>query len=152
MKVYILRGSKHELGKKVAILLLIDIGEQRHYTAVKSLSRLLRSSNSKHKCKQNFCLNCLQGFQYEESRDKHFQYYKVNETVRIEITKEGSLVKFHDGQHQFNVPFVMYEDFEAILQPIQATNPNPEESFTKEINKHIPSGFCVISKFAYWKG
>ena len=91
MKVYILRGSKHELGKKVAILLLIDSGEKRHYTAVKSLSRLVRSSNSKHKCKHNFCLNCLQGFQYEENRDKHFQYCKVNETVRIEITKEGSL-------------------------------------------------------------
>ena len=45
----------------------------------------------------------------------------------------------------------MYADFEANLEPIQATNPNPEESYTKKINKHIPSGFCVNSKFAYQK-
>ena len=60
-------------------------GEKRHYTAVKSLTRLLRSSNSKYKCKQHFCLNCLQGFSLEESRDKHYEYCKNNETVRIKM-------------------------------------------------------------------
>ena len=67
------------------------------------------------------------------------------------MPKEGSFVKFHDGQYQFKVPFAMYADFEAILKPIQATNPNPEESYTEEINKHIPSGFFVYSKFTYRK-
>ena len=38
-----------------------------HYTAIKSLSRLLRSSNTKHKCKQYFCTNCLQEFSLEAS-------------------------------------------------------------------------------------
>ena len=60
-------------------------------------------------------------------------------------------MKFHDGQYQFKAPFVMYADFEANLEPIQATNPNLKESYTKEINKHIPSGFCVYNKFAYGK-
>ena len=45
----------------------------------------------------------------------------------------------------------MYADFEAYLEPFQATNPNPKEFYTKEINKHIPSSFCVNSKFAYGK-
>ena len=72
------------------------------------------------------------------------------------MPEEGSLVKFHDGQYQFKVPFIMYTDFEAILEPIEATpgqepspNPNPESSYTKVLNQHIPSGFCVNSKFAY---
>ena len=44
----------------------------------------------------------------------------------------------------------MYADFESILKPIEESSPNPEESYTKEINQHIPSGnFCVYSKFAY---
>ena len=42
-----------------------------HYSAIKSLSRLLRSSNTKHKCKQYFCTNCLQSFTLESSRDEH---------------------------------------------------------------------------------
>ena len=43
-------------------LLLISEDDKLHYTVVKSLSRLLSSSNSKRKCKQYFCNNCLQGF------------------------------------------------------------------------------------------
>ena len=67
------------------------------------------------------------------------------------MPKEGSFVEFHDGQNQFKVPFVMYADFEAILKPTEESNFNPEASYTKEINQHIPSGFCVYSKFAYGK-
>ena len=99
----------------------------------------------------SFCMNCLQGFHSEESRDKHYEYYKDNQTVRIEMPNRGSFVKFHDGQYQFKVQFVMYADFEAILKPIKAQKPNTEESYTKEINQHIPSGFCAYCKFAYGK-
>ena len=130
---------------------LIANGERRHYTAIKDLSRLLRSSNSKHKCKQHFCMNCLQGFSYEERRDKHFEYCKDNEAVRIEMPKKGSFVKFHDRQKQFKAPFVMYAGFKAILKPMEGSKFNPEESYTKEINQCIPSGFCAYSKFAYGK-
>ena len=147
-KIYICRKSKHN-DKKVAYLLLITDGEKRHYTVVKSLTRLLGSSNSKYKCKQHFCLNCLQGFSLEESRVKRYEYCKDNEAVSIEMPKEGSFVEFHDGQNQFKVPFVMYADFEAILKPKEVIESDPEESYTKEINQHIPSGFCVYSKFAY---
>ena len=96
-------------------------------------------------------MNCLQGFPTEISRDKHFEHCKDNETVRIEMPEEGSLLKFHGGRYQFKTPFAMYADFEAILEPIQTTSPDPEESYTKETNKHIPSGFCVYSKFACGK-
>ena len=130
-------------------LLLITNGECRHYTAIKSLSRLLRSRNSKHAHKQYFCLNCLQGFHPEISRDKHYKYCKNNEAVRIEMPKLGSFVEFHDGQNQFKVQFTMYTDFEAILRPVHGPSPNPNESYTKKVNQHIPSCFCVYSKFAY---
>ena len=43
----------------------------------------------------------------------------------------------------------MYAEFEAILKPTEGPSPSPEESYTKVINDHIPSGFCVNSKFAY---
>ena len=101
-------------------IFFITDGEKRHYTAIKCLTRLLASSNSKHKHKQHFCLNCLQGFHLEESRDKHYEYCKDSEAVRIEIPKEGSFVEFHDGQNQFKVPFVMYADFEALLKTKEA--------------------------------
>ena len=132
----------------------MDNEDKRHYTAIKSLSRLLGDSNSKRGHKQHFCLNCLQGFHSEESRDNHFEYCKENEAVRIEMPKEGSFVEFHDGQNKFKVLVIMYADFEAILKPTKENvKSKPEESYTKtkEINQHIPSGFCVYSKFAYGK-
>ena len=38
------------------------------------LSRLLSSENTKHKEKEYFCNNCLQGFKEESSRDEHIGY------------------------------------------------------------------------------
>ena len=62
------------------------------YTAIKSLSRLLSSKNSNTKCKQHFCMNCLQGFTQELSRDQHQAYCEDNESVRIEMPKQGSTI------------------------------------------------------------
>ena len=116
------------------------------------MSTLLGDSNSKHGHIQHFCQNCLQGFHSEESRDNHFEYCKDNEAVRIEMPKEGSFMEFYDGQNQFKAPFVMYGDFEVIFkQTKENVKSNPEESYTKEIKQHVPSGFCMNSVFAYRK-
>ena len=120
-----------------------------HYTVIKSLSRLLRSSNTKHKCKQYFCTNCLQGFSLEASRDEHRVYCEGNETIRVEMPRKGSKIEFCDGQNQFKVPFIMYADFESILEPIQGPSLVPTGLYTSEVIKHSPSGWCVYSKFAY---
>ena len=60
--------------------------------------------------------------------------------------EEGLFVEFHDGQNQFKVPFIMYGDFDAILKPAEGLSPNPEESYTKEINQHISLvSVCITS-------
>ena len=121
-----------------------------HYTAIKSLSRLLKSSNTKHKCKQHFCMNCLQGFTQESRRYQHQVYCVDNESVRVEMPKQGLAVEFKDGQNQFRVPFIMYADFESILELMDPVEPgSPSQPYTNEVNQHMPSGWCVYSKFAY---
>ena len=62
---------------------------------------------------------------------------------------KGSKVEFLDGQLQFRVPFMMYTDFESILEPIQGPSPDPSQPYGKNSNNHIPSGWCVYSKFDY---
>ena len=114
-------------GNREINLLLISEGGIWHYTAIKSLSRLLSRSNSKHHGKQHFCTNCLQSFTLESSRDKHQVYCKDNEAIRVEMPRKGSTVEFYDGQNQFKVPFIMYADFELILKPIQGPSPVPTE-------------------------
>ena len=117
--------------------------------AIKSLSRLLSSQNTKHKGKEYFCMNCLQGFKEESSRNEHIGYCKDNESVRIEMLHKRPIVDYSDGQFQFKVLFIMYADFESILEPIQGPGNNPRISTTRGINIHTPSGWCVQSEFAY---
>ena len=145
--IYICRKSTHKSEKKMN-LLLISEDDKWYYTMIKSLSRLLSSRNCKHKGKQHFCTNCLQGFSFESNRDEHYEFCNDNGTVRIEMPKKGSVVKFHNGQNQFKVPFTIYADFESILEPAK-DGPEPNGLFTKIINHHTPSGFCFYGKFAY---
>ena len=139
------------MGREINLLMISEDGIN-HYTAIKSLSRLLKSSNTKHKCKQHFCMNCLQGFTQESGRDQHQVYCEDNESVRVEMPKQGSTIEFKDGQNQFKVPFIMYADFELIIElmGLQGSgSPNPSQPYTNEVNQHTPSGWCVYSKFAY---
>ena len=147
--VYICRkGANYE--RKVNLMILEE-GEKKHYVAIKSLERLLSKMNSKHNPKQHFCDNCLNGFKTQESRDRHYDYCTSNESVKIEMPAKNPVVSYSNGQHQFKVPFIMYADFESILEPIHGVKNNPEQSSTWGVNSHKPSGWCLHSKFAYGK-
>ena len=146
--IYIHRKVRRMMGREINLLMVSEDGIN-HYTAIKSLSRLLKSSNTKHKCKQHFCVNCLKGFTQESSRDQHQVYCEDNESVRVEMPKQGSAVEFKDGQNQFKVPFMMYADFESILEPMDHGSSDPTKPYKNEVNQHTPSGWCVYSKFAY---
>ena len=58
-------------------------------------------------------------------------------------------MQYSDGQFQFKVPFIMYADFESILELIQGPGNNPKISSTRGINIHTPSGWCIRSEFAF---
>ena len=146
--IYIHRKGRRMMSQEINLLMVSEDGIN-HYTVIKSLSRSLKSSNTKHKCKQHFCMNCLQGFPHESSRDQHQVYCEDNEPVRVEMPKQGSTVEFKDGQNQFKVPFIMYADFESILEPMDHGSSDPNQPYTNEVNQHMPSGWCVYSKFAY---
>ena len=134
---------------RVVNLMLISEDEKHHYVAIKSSGRLLSKQNSKHKESQHFYTNCLQRFAERQSRDDHYAYCRSNQAVRIEMPTKCPIVEYSNGQHQFKVPFIMYADFESILEPIQGAINNPNISSTRGVNVHTPSGWCLLSNFAY---
>ena len=149
--IYIHRKGRKMMGPEINLLMISEDGIW-HYTAIKSLSRLLSSKNSITKRKQHFCMNCLQGFTEESRRDQHQVYCEDNESVRVEMSKQGSTIEFKNGQNQFKVPLIMYTDFESILEPmgpVEPGSPSSNQPYTNEVNQHTPSGWCVYSKFAY---
>ena len=96
-KVYICRKGKEY--DRVANLMLITDHNKKHYVAIKSLKRLLSRQNSKHKESQHFCINCLQRFAEQKSRDEHYAYCTSNEAVRIEMPNKKPIVEYSDGQY-----------------------------------------------------
>ena len=147
--IYIHRKGRRMMGREISLLMVSEDGIQ-HYTTIKSLSTLLSSKNSNTKRKQHFCMNCLQGFLQELSRDPNQVYCEDNESVRVEMPEQGSTVEFKDGPNQFRVPYIMYADFESILEPMDPVEPgSPNQPYTNEVNRHMPSGWYVYSKFAY---
>ena len=160
-KITILRRSDYNTTRsKIVSLLLITSGEKKHYTAVKNLSRLLSRENANSRRAYHYCLNCLNGFRTESSRDKHYANCVDHDAVKIEMPwkEEDKWVQYHDGQNQFKVPFAMYANFENILKPMderykdrmnQLKAKRTGGSYTECINGHTPSGWCVYSKFAY---
>ena len=145
--------------KQVNLLMIVD-GEKRHYTAIKTISRLLKSLNATHKGAYHFCMNCLNGFWTASARDKHYEYCSSNGHVKVKMpTEKEKWLKFHDGQYQFKVPFMLYADFESILKPVDEcyrdrmntvkTERKDMTSYTEKINTHVPPGWCVDTTFAY---
>ena len=139
--------------------MIVD-GEKRHYTTIKGISRLLSKLNEKTRCAYHFCMNCLNGFRKASPRDKYYEYSSSNGRVKVNMpTEKEKLLKFHDGQYQFKVPFMLYADFESILKPVDEryrdrmntmkTERKGKASYTEKINTHVPSGWCVHSTFAY---
>ena len=134
--IYIHRKGQR-VGREINLLMVSEDGIW-HNTAIKSLSRLLSSKNSNTKCKQHFCMDCLQGFTQELSRDQHQAYCEDNESVRVEMPKQGSTVEFKDGQNQFKVPLIMYADFESILEPMgPAELGSLNQPYTNEVDHAI---------------
>ena len=149
-KNYIRRKAKSDNQRKTANLLLIANDEKKHYATIKNLSQLLGSSNSSDGHQHHFCLNCLQAFHSEESRNKHFKYCVDQEAVRIDMPQENSFVRFHSRQYQFMVPFVIYANFKAILQSSEEeTDSDPLSSYMRGINHHVLSRFCTYTTSAY---
>ena len=71
---------------------------RKHYIAIKSLKRLLSRQNSKHMESQHFCINWLQGFAEQKSRDEHYVYCRLNEAVRIEMPNRKPIVEYSDAR------------------------------------------------------
>ena len=98
--------------------MIVD-GEKRHYTTIKSISRLLSKLKGKTRRVYHLCMNCLNGFRKASARDKHYEYCSGNDYVKVNMpTGKEKWLKFHNGKYQFKVPFMLYADFESILKPV----------------------------------
>ena len=122
-------------------LLLITEGRKKHYVLIKDFNKLLYNQ-TKHESRKHFCMYCLQCFSSERVLNKHLEIcIQLNGTQAVKMpTKDNSILKFNNYHKQQPVPFVIYADFEALLQKVERGQPDSDKSYTKEFQRHIDCG------------
>ena len=144
--VYPLRNSNNTNREHDIILILIKEEGVNHYCLVKNVSRLLSSQVSNHKEKHHFCLRCLNSFWTHKSSNKHLEYCGNHEAVKINMPEKGTMLKFKNYHRGEKVPFVIYADFESCIKSIHTCDLNPENSYSKQYQKHEPISFYYYIK------
>ena len=148
-KIYPLRRSKHAMKNKRKyniVLLLIKDGDNSHYCLVKNESALLSSQVNSHGHKLYFCLNCLNGFDTPEKLEQHKEYCEEEDSVKINMPKPDTYIKFKNYLYSERAPFAIYADFESLLKPLDTCKPDPNNSYTHKYNKHEPLSFVYYIK------
>ncbi len=127
-------------------LLYFNSEENSHYTYIKDLSRLIKSQLCQRKNKVFTCSRCLNFFNSQTKLDTHEEYCCEHTAAVVKMPKDGTKISFNDEKKMIKHPFVIYVDFESILEKIETVLPNPEESYTNKYQKHTPCGFCYYIK------
>ena len=116
----------------------------KHLT-VKNLPGLLRGITSTHK-EDYYCLNCFRSYRTRNKLEAHKKICENHNYCTVEMpTKDNNIIKYNQGEKSIKLPFVVYADLECLLAKMSTCQNNPNESSTKEINKHTPSGYSIFT-------
>ena len=141
---YPLGISKHNYKRENTVnLLLISDDIKEHYCWIKDISKLLSLQTSKHGYVRHVCFRCLNTFNSEKSLASHHEYCKSHEATKIELPEEGSKISFKNHNRSMRVSFIVYADFESFTSQLSTCRPNPDKSYTKQYQKHIPANFVT---------
>ena len=129
-KIEIAYKSKYNLIRdNQIILLMISNGENWHYLAVKSLSRLLRGISSNHGG-DYYCLNCFHSYRTENKLNVHKKICENHDYCNIEMpSPNNNIIKYNQGEKSLELPFIIYADSD----------------------QHIPSGYSIYTNCSFDK-
>ncbi|XP_045501419.1 uncharacterized protein LOC123698711 [Colias croceus] len=129
-------------------LLYISNGTNNHYCYIKNLSRLVSSQISSHHHAVYICDSCLLHFPSEERLNNHQQYDCAHICTELPNGSNNKL-KFDKFAKKLEMPFVVYADFEAFLNPIESCSNDPSKPSTINIQKHEVYSFGYYIKCSY---
>ena len=93
-----------------------------------------------------YCLNCLHSFATEKKRES---YKKVCENKdfcnAVTPSEDTKILGLNQHHRSYKAPFNIDADLECFIEKIDECKTNPENSLTRKINEHIPSGFLMFT-------
>ena len=122
-------------------LLMITKGEKKHYVLMKDFNKFMYNQ-TKYEHRKHFCMYCLQCFSREDVLTEHIpNCIAINGEQAIKMPKEGDELHFRNFQKQQAAPFVIYADFEALLEKVDSCQPSDKKSYTEAHQKHTDCGY-----------
>lgn len=133
---------KCELRKRHHVnMLFLENGKRTHYCLIKDLAKLLRKQLTKHHSKIFLCEDCMIFFDNKLKLEAH-----VCSGVATILPNQGTRIQFEHYERMQDMPFVLYADFESLLEPVE---PNSETSCTTITQKHVPAAFAYYVVCSY---
>ena len=88
-----------------------------------------------------YCLSCLH---FSRTKNKLDSYKRVRGNKdfcnAVMPSEETKILEFNQYQEADKAPFTIYSDLEGLIENFHGCKNNPENSFTTNVDKHIPSG------------
>ncbi|KAG8236633.1 hypothetical protein J437_LFUL016466 [Ladona fulva] len=127
-------------------LLYITNDNTAHYCWIKDFQKLIHHQITKDCYRIHTCKRCFVHYRNEEKLEAHKELCRgTGEPSKIVLPDETEkTLKFTHVNHSFRVPFVVYADFECLLQNISTCEPSPHASYKHDIQRHEPFSFCYV--------
>lgn len=144
-------------------LLLLEEEDKYHYVWIKNISRygyniyilylnliiflfnrLMYKQASKHHGKSYLCNTCLLNFSDINKLERHKS--ECNKIItEMPETKKDTILRFKNLRKQIDVPFVVYADFECILEKLDIK----QSDNIRLVQKHIPYAYSYFIKCSF---
>ena len=122
---------KKECEKNVDLLLMRKEGK-RHYFFIKIFSTFTYD-HELYLGRKHFSCYYLQGFSTEEILKSHIKdCFKINGKQEIILAKKCKYGTFKNYERKIKLPFIIYADFESILEAENNVKQNPEGSYSNK--------------------
>uniref|UniRef100_A0A8D8QU03 DNA-directed DNA polymerase n=1 Tax=Cacopsylla melanoneura TaxID=428564 RepID=A0A8D8QU03_9HEMI len=144
-EVVILKATSNSRYIKHVDLLFMtnNVCASRYYT-ITDLSKLLHPQITKDRTRPFFlCKACLTHFSSQEKFEVHHSLCSLYPPTRVELPSiENNILKFENFRHQQMIPYVIYADFECLLEKVDTCDLDPSSSYTNQIQVHTPFSFA----------
>ena len=126
-------------------LLYIVNSTQSHYCLITNLESLCRKQVTSHKGDSILCRRCLHFCTSKKSFDRHTELCIKHIPQRTWFPQKNDpsgrdKAKFTHTERQLPLPFYFVADFECILEKYDTCPPDPSQSNTTSLNRHIVCG------------
>ena len=91
-----------------------------------------------------YCFNCFHSFRTENKLKEHESICENHDYCRVLMPeKKQRIIEYKPGTYSLKKEFVIDLDIECKLAKHKTCSNNPDKSYSKNINTHIPTGYSL---------